>query len=446
MSKHILVIGGGVIGLCCAYYATRAGHRVTLLEANTPDRDMASLGNAGMVVPSHVTPLATPSNVKYGLRNVLNPESPFYIRPRADKALIEWGLKFMRSANAAQIAKAEVALRDLGLASRELYRSLAGDPDMNFDLVERGLLMLCNTDDGLHHEADYAAHVNALGVTANVLSAAETRALDPGISLDITGSVHFPNDAHMAPRQFIDSLTHWLERNGAQIQYDRSVSDWHHSGGRVSAVTSVSPTELMTARFGQKGAASHFVAPENPGEARQHTADEFVIAGGAWSDAIGAQLGIDLPLQGGKGYSLTLPKPRQSPKVCSILVEARAAVTPMGDTLRVGGTMEIAGKDLSINPRRVNGVIKSFVRYYTAFTPQDFEQVKPWRGLRPVTPDGVPYIGRLGKYANVSVAAGHAMVGLSLAPITGKLIAEIVSERTPTGFDMAMLRPERFGA
>jgi D-amino-acid dehydrogenase len=178
-------------------------------------------------------------------------------------------------------------------------------------------------------------------------------------------------------------------------------------------------------------------------DGRRFEADEYVIAGGAWSNEIAHSLNVTLPMQGGKGYSLTLSNPREMPTVCAILVEARAAVTPMGDALRVGGTMEIAGLDNSINSRRVQGIIKSACRYYTAFTPEDFKDVPVWRGLRPVSPDGLPYVGRFKQYKNVSVAAGHAMLGLSLGPITGKLMCEILSDEHPS-LNITMLNPDRY--
>ncbi len=405
MPKRVLIIGGGVIGLCTAYYAMRAGHAVTVLERGPETRDMASLGNAGMIVPSHFVPLATPANVKYGLRNVLNPESPFYIRPRADKALIAWGMAFLRAANAGQIAKAEPLLRDLNTTSRALFEKLADERENDFGLVKKGLLMLCATQHGFDEEAAFAAHARELGVPAEVLTPERTRALEPGVTLDIAGAVHFPNDCHLSPARFISGMAALLKREGVDIRYGRAFSNWTLRNGSVTGVESINQ-ELSGAQA-------------NPHDTQTHEADAYVIAGGVWSDEATALLGVSLPLQGGKGYSLTLSAPRQKASICSILVEARAAVTPMGDTLRVGGTMEIAGKDASINPRRVRGIVKSFVRYYSAFTPQDFEKVTPWRGLRPVSPDGLPYIGRLRTQPNVIVAAGHAMMGLSLGPVTG---------------------------
>lgn len=421
MPKHILIIGGGVIGLCTAYYARKKGHIVTVIERNGRDRDMASLGNAGMVVPSHFVPLATPANVKFGMRNLFNPESPFYIRPRLDAKLMAWGAKFMQAANAGQIAKAEPVLRDLNLLSRSLYEEIASERANDFGLQMKGLLMLCKTAEGLHEESEFGAHANQLGVPAETLTPEEVARLDPGITFDIAGAVYFPKDCHLTPYKFLGGIARWLEVSGGTIHYNTKLTRWVMANGRIDGVE-------------VRGA---------DGNSQVLQADEYVIAGGAWSDEVAAGLDVSLPLQGGKGYSMTLPKPRQLPSICSILVEARVAVTPMGDTLRVGGTMEIAGLDESVNPRRVQGIIKSACRYYTALAPQDFEGVPVWRGLRPVSPDGMPYIGRLKRYANVSVAAGHAMLGLSLAPVTGLLMSEVLSGEAPS-LDMTLLAPERY--
>jgi D-amino-acid dehydrogenase len=167
------------------------------------------------------------------------------------------------------------------------------------------------------------------------------------------------------------------------------------------------------------------------------------LAGGSWSPQLLRGLGVRLPLQAGKGHSLLLPAPRQLPAIASVLTEARVAVTPMGGGLRFSGTMEITGLDRSINRARVNGIIKSIPTYLPAFCPEDFRDVPVWAGLRPCSPDGLPYIGRLTRYRNLSVATGHAMMGLSLGPITGKLIAALVSDKPPE-LDISLLRPERY--
>ena len=156
-------------------------------------------------------------------------------------------------------------------------------------------------------------------------------------------------------------------------------------------------------------------------------ADQFVICGGAWSSSLADSLGIRLPLVSGKGYSMTLTEPVQLPSICSILNEARVAVTPFNGSLRFAGTMELGDNDLSVNSRRINGILKSIPRYFPKFQPQHFNGVKQWSGLRPCSPDGLPYLGPAGPdRENIFVATGHAMMGLSLAPVTGKIMADLL--------------------
>src|SRR5206468_12560064 len=202
-------------------------------------------------------------------------------------------------------------------------------------------------------------------------------------------------------------------------------------------VTLVWATEVLS--FTKR--ASRITAARTP--AAEFEADEFVLCGGSWSPALSGQLGLKLPMQAGKGYSLTLPKPRQLPQICAIFTEARIAVTPMCGALRFGGTMEIAGLNETINPARVRGILKSIPKYYPEFTAQDFDGIEPWRGLRPCSPDGMPYVGRTARCSNLILATGHAMMGLSLGPITGRLVAEIVSGEKAE-FDLALLNPDRY--
>jgi D-amino-acid dehydrogenase len=172
-------------------------------------------------------------------------------------------------------------------------------------------------------------------------------------------------------------------------------------------------------------------------------ADEYVICGGAWSSSIARDLQLHLPMQAGKGYSLTLPNPKRKPEHAMILSEARVAVTPMEGALRFGGTMEITGNDLSVNPARVRGIVNAIPKYLPQFNADDFRDVKPWAGLRPCSPDGLPYIGRFARYSNLSVATGHAMMGLSLGPITGKLMSELLAGEK-TSIAIEKLSPDRY--
>jgi D-amino-acid dehydrogenase len=416
VSKHIVIIGAGVIGLSTAYYALRKGHRVTVLDREPAERNGCSFGNAGMIVPSHFTPLAAPGMVALGLRWMWNPESPFYVRPRFDRELAAWGWKFWRASTRERVARAAPVLRDLSLASRACFEELAALRQNEFELVPRGLLMLCQTQHGFDEEAAMAARANELGIPAEVLDARATAALDPGVRMEIAGAVHYPRDCHLSPEKFMVFLERECVRGGAAFSYETEVRGWMANGDRIG--------RLKTTR-------GEFVA------------DEYVLCGGVWSSVLARDLGLALPMQAGKGYSLTLAAPRALPRLCAIFTEARVAVTPMGGALRFGGTMEIDGLDRRINARRVAGIVKAVSRYYPDFTAQDFRDIRPWSGLRPCSPDGLPYIGRTRGYRNLVLGTGHAMMGLSLGPITGRLLAEVLSDE-PASHDLALLDPDRY--
>jgi D-amino-acid dehydrogenase len=414
-SKHVVIIGAGVIGLCSAYYCAKRGHRVTVIDRNSEQHEGCSFGNAGMIVPSHFVPLAAPGMVALGLKWMWNPESPFYIKPRLDRELLSWGWKFWRAANAQHVERSAPLLRDLNFASRACFEELSELPGNDFGLVKRGLLMLCKTQHELDAEAKYAAHANQLGVPADILDAKQTAALDPGVTMSVAGSVYFPKDCHLSPQRFMTGLKRQLDLLGAKFSWSTEVT-------------------------GLAGAPRLTSVQTSHGE---FDADEIVLAGGSWSPLIAHEFGLKLPMQAGKGYSLTLTKPRQLPQLCSIFTEARLAITPMNGALRFGGTMEIAGLNEDINPVRVRGIIKSVPKYFPDFTPEDFADVKPWCGLRPCSPDGLPYLGRTRKFENLTIATGHAMMGLSLGPISGRLVSEIVSGEKPS-FDLSLLNPDRY--
>ena len=232
--------------------------------------------------------------------------------------------------------------------------------------------------------------------------------------MDIVGGVYFPEDCHLTPSRLLSGLVAELEKGGVQFYWGTKAERLISHGNSIEGVST---------------------------SAGRLTADEVLIAGGAWSSELATPLGLALPMQAGKGYSLTLQSPRRLPELCSILTEARVAVTPMGSALRFAGTMEITGLDTSISRRRVDGIIKAIPRYLPDFGREDFEGVPVWSGLRPCSPDGLPYVGRFARFANSSVATGHAMMGLILGPITGKLIGEILTDEPPS-VPIDLLNPE----
>lgn len=411
------MVGGGVVGLCSALYLAQRGFRVTLVERHGEQRDGCSFGNTGMIVPSHFVPLAAPGMVAQGLKWMLDPAAPFHIAPRASLDLVTWALRFARACSARKMQRAAPLLRDLALASVACYEELA-EYDNAFELQRRGVLMLCRTAHALEEEGRIAQFARSLGMPAEVLDSGETAALEPDVRMDVAGSVHYPLDCNLVPERLIGVLQRQLAQQGVRFLWDTDVQHWDVEGNRLRAAVCAGNGRIE--------------------------ADEFLLAAGSWSPRLARALGLKLSLQAGKGYSLTCPRPPQLPKRCAVLVEARVAVSPMAGTLRFGGTMEIAGLDESVNPIRVRSIVDAIGRYYPAFEPAHFDGVAPWRGLRPCSPDGLPYLGRTARYSNLLIATGHAMMGMSLGPITGKIAAQLLSGED-TGFDMALLSPDRYG-
>ena len=416
MSKNIVIIGAGAIGLSCALHCARRGHQVTVIERHAAKRDGCSFGNAGMIVPSHFVPLAAPGAVKLGLKWMFDSQSPFYIKPRLSGELFSWGFKFWRASNAKHVQRSAPLLRDLNFASRALYEEFAAETQNEIGLLTKGLLMLCRSREALEEETKIATLANELGVPAEVMDARQVAKLNPGLTLRVAGGVYFPKDACFQPEAYMMQLQRLCEKAGVKFQWSTNVEALDVQGDRIAAV-------------------------ETPrGEFK---ADEIVLASGVWSPMVAGELGLKIPMQAGKGYTLTIVEPPEMPEVCAILTEARLAVTPMGRFLRVGGTMELAGLNDKINPTRVQGIIRSFKKYFPEFHSKNFEEAETWRGLRPCSPDGLPYLGRTQKYSNLIVAAGHAMMGMSLSPITGKIVGDIVSGEKPP-FDLSLLSPDRY--
>jgi D-amino-acid dehydrogenase len=412
MSKRATILGAGVIGLSTALYCARRGMQVTIIEQRPQQRDGCSFGNAGMIVPSHFIPLAAPGMVKLGLRWMWNPESPFYIQPRLDFDLLSWGVRFWQAATKRRVMQAAPVLRDLSLLSRQCFESIG----LDFGLVKKGLLMLCKQQQTLDEEAHTAQLARELGIPAEVLDRQATTARDPGATMDVCGSVFFPLDCHLSPSRFIAALEQELLRLEVSFLWETHVHGFDTNAGTLQAVQT-----------------NHGPIPS----------DEFVLCSGVWSTQLAQSIGLRVPMQAGKGYSLTLPNPRQLPELCSICTEARLAVTPMDGTLRIGGTMEMAGTDTSITQRRVRGIIRAVPDYFPAFQESDFADIQPWSGLRPVSPDGMPYLGRTQRWTNLTLATGHAMMGLSLAPATGSIVAELLSVENPS-VELNLLSPDRF--
>ncbi len=414
--KSVTIIGGGINGLFSAYYLQKSGCEVSIVEQGS-FADGCSFGNAGMIVPSHIIPLAQPGMIAKGLRWMLSSSSPFYVKPRLDYALIRWGYLFWKHSTAAHVQRSIPVLRDISLLSKSLFQTLNHEAQIDFGWKEQGLAMLfknVSADAEMKEEAHIA---NTAGIEAHFLSGAEMQALEPDIQTNVRGAVYYPGDAQINPNLLIQNLVAYLKNKGVRFYENETVADFELKNNQVAAVQT---------------------------QNQRLQADEIVITAGAWSPMVTQKLGISLPLQGGKGYSFMIDNPKTKVKVPAIMLEARATATQMNDQLRFAGTMEIAGTDLSINPNRVRGIVQSINNYYP-----DIEVVMPdtktvWRGLRPCSPDGLPYIGRIKDFKNLTLATGHGMMGISLGPATGKLVTEIITNQQ-TSMAIQAFEPLRFG-
>lgn len=409
------IIGGGIIGLSSAYYLKKSGHEVTIIDQSDLT-DGCSLGNAGMIVPSHFIPLAAPGMVAKGIKWMFNSSSPFYVKPRLSLDLIKWGLLFLKKANTKHVTQSAPALKELNLLSKFFYQQMANELPFDFGYHERGLLMLYQTKEAEHEEAETAAMANDLGIVAKILSPGEVQQLEPDVKVNCRGGIYFPGDAHLTPQQLFVGIKEYLKTHGIKYITRQPVTDFVATREHLNSVV-----------CGQE----HF------------SFDQVVLATGSWSGTVAQKLNLALPMQAGKGYSFTLPDVQKNVHIPSIFLEARVAVTPMGRSLRFGGTMEITGINHLVNMRRVKGIVDSIPNYYPEMNVEMPQAEKVWHGLRPCSPDGLPYIGRSKKIKNLVVATGHSMMGLSLAPATGKLVSEICNEEK-TSMGLNLFDPERF--
>lgn len=414
---HVVVVGGGIVGLSCAEALSRDGWQVSLVERGGEDRDGASFGNAGLIVPSHVVPLAAPGVMRQGLRWMLDPESPFFVAPRFDADLLHWGWRFMRSATAAHVARAVPVLGALLMAGLRAHIELSGRVS-GPTVEQRGLVMLCLTESGLEEAWHEAQAAISLGAEVRKVDAQELETVYPGVRLAVAGGVWYHQDAHLSPRGLMTALQTAVAARGAAL----------HWGRQVVGLERASRGELRALRLD---------------DGTVLTADAFVLAAGVETVGLTRGLGLRLPLQAGRGYSVTQTQPPERPEVPAILSEARVAMTPLPEGIRWGGTMEVARPGRPANPRRLRGIAKSVERYFPGFDGQELMQLPMWTGWRPLSPDGLPYLGRLQRAANVVVATGHGMMGFSLGPVTGTLVADLLAERRPE-MDLSPLAPERF--
>lgn len=414
--KNIVVVGGGIIGLSSAYYLQKAGHKVTVIDKDD-FLNNCSYGNAGYVCPSHFTPLATPGIIWQGFKWMFNSQSPFYVQPSIKSALIDWGLKFAKSANDRHVATSAIPLRDIAIFSQKEYEKWAVTPGFDFAYQHKGLLEIFQTEAVGEHAHHTVEKAKALGLDTVLLSAEELQQLEPHTKINALGAILFKCDAHLYPQKLMHNLLDLLAQNGVQLVSNEAVIKFEKKGNAIQKVI----TDKNT-----------------------YDADHVVIATGAWSREIAALVETKIPLMPGRGYSITLENSPYKVNHPSVLMEGRVAITPMdGNKIRFGGTMEVVPTSTPPRYKRVEGIVSAVKRYYTEFDIPMPEEKNIWYGYRPCSADGLPYIGKIKRFTNVVVATGHAMIGLSLGAGTGKLVTEIINGEKPS-VDLKPFAVERF--
>jgi len=411
--KNVVIIGGGIIGLSTAYYLVKDGHKVTVIDQSDMTSG-SSFVNAGYITPSHFIPLAAPGIISKGIKYMFDKTSPFYMKPRLDLDFFKWTWNFKKSATKSKVEKAIPVLKDINILSRELYKEIKQSSDFNFSFDQKGLLMCYKTDKAGEEEMAVAKLAVDQGLNAQNLSLKEIEKLEPNVQLDVKGAVFYDCDAHMTPEEYMGELLSFLKSNGVVFYTNEKVVDLELKQNKVSKVIT---------------------------DKRSLNTDEIVVSAGSWSPIVTKKLGLKIPIQAGKGYRINVNR-ETGISIPAILSEAKVAVTPMNGFTRFAGTMEIGGINHNINPIRVKTIANAAEDYYKKLKFEKLELDAAACGLRPCTPDGLPYIGRPLNYKNIIVATGHAMMGWSLGPATGKLVSEVISEQK-ISLDLSPFHPNR---
>ena len=412
MSRTV-VIGAGVIGLLAAYELARRGEQVVVYDKGQAGAG-CSAGNAGWIVPSFSGPLPAPERVAETLRSMLNPRAPLYVRPSVDIGLARWLWEFWHHCNARDYEAGYEAIATLNRRTMACFDALEAD-GVRFDMHRAGLLFVflgeASRDHHRHDLARLAVHGYA---PARELSGEEVRQMEPAISPAVVGGVWLEGERHVRPETLAAGVAERLAAMGAVIRADAEVTGVVRRGGEVRAV----------------------VTPEG-----EVAADRVLLAAGAWSGTLASRMGFALPVIAGKGYSITVQRPALRLSRALYLSEAWVGCSPFRDALRVAGTVEFSSGTAGVSRVRLAAVRAAVGRYLKDWTGGE-GQVE-WMGMRPFLPDGLPAIGRAPQLDNVYVAAGHGVLGITLAPVTAAAIAELMVQGQ-TDLNLAPFDPGRF--
>jgi D-amino-acid dehydrogenase len=413
-NESVLVVGAGIIGIACAHYLSRAGFKVTVIDQGTI-ASACSYGNCGYICPSHILPLTEPGAVRKAIASFFTPQAAFRVKPRWSPAFWNWMWQFARRCNHRQLLTAGAHLKSLLDASMTEFQQLMTEQSLDCEWQESGLLYVLQSASGMREFAKSERLLNQhFGVEARRLSGEELPEFDPALKTGLAGAFHFEGDAFLRPDRLAVNWAEKLKEAGVTFIENCSMQSLEKTATNVSLLE----TSCGTLR-----------------------ADHFVIAAGAWSTKLAKHFGCRIPIEPGKGYSVTMQRPDSCPRYPMLLLEHHVGVTPFDEGYRLGSMMEFAGFDASIPDRRIQQLRDSATPYLVE--PYTDTVQETWYGWRPMTWDSLPIIGRVPRLENAYLATGHNMLGVSLAAVTGRLIAEIVQRQTPH-IDITACSPARF--
>jgi D-amino-acid dehydrogenase len=408
--KHIAIIGGGIVGLTTAYFMRKEGFEVTVFDKDDFNRN-CSTNNAGLLVPSHYIPLAAPGVVTQGIAWSFSPGSPFSLS--LNKSMFRWAYHFMRSANRHHTQNSYELLYELNRQSLSLFEDMA--LHLGFYLRRTGLTLFFRNRKSRDAELKHIHYADTLKIPYALFSQAEINQLEPDMEIEAYGALHYGSDASIDPENFLKILKGWLVENGVVLKSFEELIGAKTAFGQITSVYTKNS---------------------------EYIADEYVVTGGKSSDVIFKKLGLQIPLQAGKGYSFDLASslPLKHP---AILVDGRVAVSLLPGKTRISGTMQIGSEHHSIKNSKIKGIVQTVNEYFPGNKIDFPSDSNIWVGHRPCSADGLPYIGRSSKYSNLLIGTGHAMMGVSLSAITGKLLSQLAMNSKAL-VDIEKLFPERF--
>jgi len=411
--NEIIVIGGGVIGVCIAYYLAAEKYDVTLVEKNQICSG-SSHGNAGLISCANPIPMAEPGVIKKGLRWMLDAEGPFYIKPRLDLELLRWVLGFRAACKEKQMHRTIDVTLAMRKISKQLSAELTTEDKLSFGWQNKGRMLVYQKEDSLKDGVETLNFLAQYGVSGKILDGQGVREMDPNLQSSVVGGIYYPDYEHVLPERYVNGMAHLAENRGAALKTETEVIGFETAGKRI--------TRVVTTR-----------GDFHP--------DQVVLAAGSWSPVVVKDLGLKIPIQPAKGYSITVKRTPGCSIIPLSLADHKVAVTPMGEQLRFSSNLELVGYDASINRRRIAAARRAVNRYLAGI--DELELIQIWSGFRPNTPDTMPIIERNQTYDNLVLATGHDMLGMTHSLITGKLVSEIIDGKKPS-VDLEPFRLGRF--